>query len=168
VVEVFAARRRRRTGVADLDYRALHRQVLECCRSLASQSDAEQQGYYQSLAELVRPWLSLYVLAQTQRKILADLLANCRRAEGRLLGRGWSLRLPGWLAPAAAFLAAVGVVLLAPGLDRLVAPVAAWLMSWAHLLYVIYHGTSAGQRWLMGGIVLIMSAIYAVLHARMK
>jgi hypothetical protein len=168
-VELVAARRPLRRRGADGAYRALHRRLLACCRSLAKEApDREERRFYESLEELARPWLSLPVLAQTERKIVADLLHCCHQADRRLNGRNWFPRLPRWLLLPAASLAAAAAFLCVPGLGRVWAPLANWLLGLVHTLAVLYGGTSAGQRLLAAGIALILTAILAVLHARLS
>jgi hypothetical protein len=167
LMELFATRSPLRLRVADQDYGPLHRRLLESCRSLANESEGDRQRFYQSLAELAQPWLSLAVLAQTDRKILMDLLECCRRAEREASSRKRLLGLPRWSVPAAAFLAAAGVTIVLPaGLDRLGESVVDWLTRMSNMLSSLLASTPAGHRLLMAGVALVLAAILAVLHAR--
>jgi hypothetical protein len=153
---------------ADRVYRALHRRLVAACRSLAKQSDSEQQVFYESLEELARPWLSLPVLAQTDRKIVADLLACCRRAERQLVGRSWLPGLSRWLLLSAASFAAASAFLFVPGLDRLWVPLVDWLTGMSHGFSVLYAATTAGERLFAAGIAMVLTAMLAVLHAKLN
>lgn len=169
MVALVASRRSLRRRGAEEAYRALHRQLLACCRCVAQQeTDPEQRRFYESLGELAKPWLTLHILAQTERKIVADLLDCCYRTEKQLCGRRWLPRLPRWFLLPAASLAAAGAFFLLPGLGRLVAPVVSWLLSIVHTLSLLYGSTTAGQRLLAAGIVLVLTAMLAVLHARLS
>jgi hypothetical protein len=154
---------------ADRHYCAMHRRLLERCRSLAkAEPDRDRQRFFESLEELARPWLSLSVLAQTERKIVADLLNCCYRLERQMGGRTGLPRVPRWLLLPTASLAAAGAYFFLPGVSRLAAPVVNWLLGLFQTFSLLYGGTTTGQRLLAAGIVLILTAILAVLHAKLS
>jgi hypothetical protein len=93
IVELFARRRRGRCRVDPQRYRALHGELIECCRSLAASADEPARGFCRRLEDLGRPWLSPGVFAKADREILENLLIRCRQAE-RELGE----RTPGTVA----------------------------------------------------------------------
>src|SRR5262249_16392728 len=67
-------------------YTTLRNELIAACRSLA-ETDGERRSYYAALEDMVRPWLSLRVLARTDREILITLLSHCRELERKVTGR---------------------------------------------------------------------------------
>ena len=60
--------------------------LIEACQDL-EQSPGLAPHTYKRIEEVVRPWLSIRVLSQTDRDILRDLLGYCREIEEQLGGR---------------------------------------------------------------------------------
>jgi hypothetical protein len=87
VVELFARRARRRSRVNPETYSMLHRDLVQTCRAFASKTGTRQQEFFCSLQEMVQPWLTPRILAQTEQTMLADLLDSSLRAEWQLTGR---------------------------------------------------------------------------------
>jgi hypothetical protein len=89
VVTRCAGARSGRLPVSPAGYHALHTALLAACRSQATHSDANGQPVFQKLEALLHPWVSLEVLAGTNKHLLQDLLARCLAVE-RQLGVGGS------------------------------------------------------------------------------
>jgi len=85
VVASYSGRSWRRGGIEPDAYLDLHAKLLAGCRALAAAGGAERE-FYDALAELARPWVSLAVLARTDREILSHLWERCREADRRLHG----------------------------------------------------------------------------------
>jgi serine/threonine protein kinase len=103
-------------------YRKLHRSLLEQCAAHALRASEKRAMHLQQLDDLVRPWLSLVILARTERALLQDLAQRARQY-GRALGlqsesQGWGLLL--------AALALLLVVLAFPALKPLAGQVSAF------------------------------------------
>jgi hypothetical protein len=81
------AARRGTGGVTGTTYPELHRAVLDACRAARASADGADQDFYDELEGLVLPWVSLAVLARTERELLDDLHRRCCQAEQRLQGR---------------------------------------------------------------------------------
>jgi len=85
IIELFALRRRR-FHLDWHEYDKLHKDLIEACRTRAETAAETQQVYYRKLEDLVLPWLTPKVLAQTEREILFSLLLNCRQVDRELSG----------------------------------------------------------------------------------
>jgi eukaryotic-like serine/threonine-protein kinase len=57
----------------DAAYRALHRQLLEACKTHAAQAGCPQAALFQRMVDLVQPWLNLRVLDAIDRETLVSL-----------------------------------------------------------------------------------------------
>jgi hypothetical protein len=112
IVALFARRRPARRWVDPRAYATLQNELIAACRSLA-EADGERRPYYTALEDTVRPWLSLRVLARTDREILFTLLSHCRAVERQLTGRTRVLAWPFPFAPAPALVAGIAVLVLA-------------------------------------------------------
>jgi hypothetical protein len=87
VVAGYCRRGWRRRAMRPTAYAALYARVLAACAACAAAvPDGPQHDFYESLAELVRPWVSVEVLCRTDREILLHLLDRCRDADCRLRG----------------------------------------------------------------------------------
>jgi hypothetical protein len=87
-------------------YRGLYRGLLEGCAAHADRP-GEEGAFFRELETLVRPWLSLAVLARTEPALLEDLAVRARRAGDKL---GVAAPARGW-----ALLAAAALLVLAAG-----------------------------------------------------
>jgi hypothetical protein len=126
VVELIARRRPGRHLVDPRAYEVVHQELLDACQAAAGALPRLQE--YEELAELVRPWMTLQVLKDTDREILYDLLLRCQEAERRLFGRAWA----GGLGRGAAWvLAVLALVVLGSGAGNWLSPL----------------GERLGQRW---------------------
>jgi hypothetical protein len=86
IVEGFARRRR---GAGKMDpkaYVALHVELVRICGGLADQARGADRVRYQHLRDLVRPWLSLQLLAQTDQVILLSVVTQGRQLERDVMG----------------------------------------------------------------------------------
>jgi hypothetical protein len=82
--------------LSEADYRALHRGLLNACRTRAG--GHERQAQFQRLEELVEPWITPQALAATDAQTLQSLLLRSRQFERDL---GWDpggLNLWRWVA----------------------------------------------------------------------
>jgi hypothetical protein len=101
VVEMFA-RREAYGRITPEEYAALHGELR---RTLAGMLDGPERAYYEGLAKMAAPWLSIDVLENADREILLNLLVRCREIQ-RQLGihrpivvlRRWARRTLGLLA----------------------------------------------------------------------
>ena len=90
VVERYARRLPRRGWIDPRSYRLLHQDLLAACRALADQNTNGQAVFFEDLCYLAEPWMTLWVLQQTDREILLDLLHRCRAAHHKMGGRRFS------------------------------------------------------------------------------
>jgi hypothetical protein len=157
IVELFAQRRLARRWVDEGAYAGLHRELAAACGALAA-AGGERGAYYETLGELVRPWLSCRVLGQVDQEILLGVLFRCRQVDRELNGRGrWSLGR--WARRGAVALAwALPAAGLAWGAGR-VGPALAGVLGegWRTLTLAVGESTE-GQRLLVGGIVVLLIA----------
>ena len=100
IVEGFA-RRRRGAGKMDPNaYVALHVELVRICGGLAEKARGTERVRYMQLRDLVRPWLSLQLLAQTDQIILLSVVTQGRQLEREVMGyvstykmRRWAYRI---------------------------------------------------------------------------
>jgi hypothetical protein len=107
VIETLASRRGYFRLYEDR-YRAVYQRLLAVLRANAG-ADPQQAEYFQRLEAVVRPWLSLKVLRQTEGPILEALLLECKQIEWEVCGGrepGWPWR---WLTVALLLLTPAGV-----------------------------------------------------------
>ncbi len=165
-VELFARRRRGRRRVDPRAYQAVHGELLAACRALAASCEGEQRARCQRLEEMVRPWMSCRVLELAEAEILLDLLARCRQAE-----REWGLRTRAdaarrWLGPGLALLAALAAAgFLAATANWLLLPAWGWLKDWLHVTWLGVKRSSDLELLGVGGVLVVLVAIYVVSRA---
>jgi hypothetical protein len=110
-----------------------------------------------------RPWLAPGVLARSDRDILLDLLARCRKAERQLSARSWTRVVPDW-APRAIMLS----LLAAAGITLFVAGAGGWLSAlgrlrgWSDDFWFAVKYSSDVERPCFVGIVLIVVSMFTV------
>jgi hypothetical protein len=86
IVEGFA-RRRRGSGKMDPSaYAALQVELVRICGGLAEKARGADRVRYLQLRDLVRPWLSLQLLAQTDQVILLSVVTQGRQLEREVMG----------------------------------------------------------------------------------
>jgi hypothetical protein len=159
IVELFANRRRGRGRVDPQAYRALHRELTERCRSLAASADEPARSSYQTLENLVQPWLNPGVFAKADREILDDLLARCRRAERELGERTRGLAARRWCAPALMVSAAVaGLFVCAWGAGRGWPPIPGRVRAWSALIWPVLKRWVGPGRFFLSSIVVSPAA----------
>jgi len=86
IVEGFARRRR---GVGKMDqsaYVALQIDLVRICSELAEKTRGAERVRYLQLRDVVRPWLSLQLLAQTDQVILLSVVTQGRQLEKEVMG----------------------------------------------------------------------------------
>src|SRR5262249_41950941 len=129
--------KRGRPGPSDTrPYPGLHEALMTACGNQAAAAQGDDRAFFERLARLVRPWLTVDALARTDRKTLRDLLGECREIK-RTLGVVEPSPPPWRLFGAAA---AVLVGLAAAGLVGLWLPwtTPAWLEeTWAAIHAVL-------------------------------
>jgi hypothetical protein len=163
VVELFAGRRRARRRISPAWYQALRRQLLDGCRSRALDTDEVGRAFYQTLENLVQPWMTPQTLEQAEGEILHDLLDRCGQMEQSLGGRRWSRS--GWRwAVVLLLLVGVGLVggLLAWNVDGVWSPLVDRLGGWWRAARGVVERSSATERWIVGGAVLVLFGMYWV------
>jgi hypothetical protein len=167
IVRLFSRRRAARYLVDVASYRALYRDLLAACRSLAANSAEDRdRAYYAGLAAMVESWVSPASLERADRMILDELLRRCVMARGVLSGRP---RGPAWNWKAGpvpmAWVPAIAALLLgvfAADMKREAARVTAWFDS----LGRIATGTSTTERLGALAVAVIIPAIFAVHRMR--
>jgi hypothetical protein len=92
-------------------YRALHRELLAACRDMAATGSTGNRAYYEDLCYLAEPWLTPWVLQQTDREVLLDLLERCERAHQQLSTSRFA-RVMRWLVGISVFLACASLTAL--------------------------------------------------------
>jgi hypothetical protein len=96
IVALFARQLPGRSRVDALSYRALHQELLAACRTMAAAGPNGDRAYFEDLGYLAQPWLTTWVLQQTDRAILLNLLQSCERARETLAARRFAA-LGRWL-----------------------------------------------------------------------
>lgn len=168
IVELFALRRPARRRVDRHEYRVLHKELLERCRSLAESANEVEASFYRYLESLAQPWLSPAVFARADQEILLDLLVRCRQADLQLGGRSWARSIAGWVIPAIGWSALFVVVLVALGaLDRAGFAVLDRLRGWSDdLWFAVKRSTEVERMFFVGAVLLIISIIVVTRTAR--
>ncbi len=77
-------------------YRSLYQRLLETCRAHAA-ADAARAEYFQRLEAIVRPWLNLQTLRQTDPIMLRALWRQCRYVEWELSGGREPISVGRWV-----------------------------------------------------------------------
>jgi hypothetical protein len=109
ILSLFALGRPARCRLDPGAYAALRNELIAACRSLA-ETDGPERAFYESLEEMVKPWLNLRALDRTDREILTGLVLRCREVESKLSGRKWKPALPRQGGPAMAIVAGGAVL----------------------------------------------------------
>jgi hypothetical protein len=163
IVELFARRRRSRRRLDPGAYTTLRNELIAACRSLAeTERDGELRSYYTALEDTVRPWLSLRVLARTDREILFTLLSRCREVERELTGRRWKPEWPSTFAPAPMIAAGVVVLGLAWTLLGSVLPALVALRDAADTVWLTIRFADDLRTWSVLAVIIIIAAMYVV------
>jgi hypothetical protein len=165
VVECYALNRAL-WRVDEHEYRQLHRRLLQSCRKLTGQADADQARFFESIEDLAKPWLSARTLCRTDGKMLADLLEMCRRAESRLQGPKTARRWKRWLWIAALLAAGASLALLAPTLERFALLAVDWVSDPTDGLRQFLFAPTAVQTLLLASTGAALAAIYIAYRMR--
>jgi hypothetical protein len=167
VVAGYCRRGWRRTAADPASYAELYARLLAACGAAAAAvPEGPQHDFYESLADLVRPWVSADVLRRTDREILVHLWARCREADHQLrgvrpeTGRTWALeRL---LFP----ILLVVLASIALGLDEAVALFGGRARSAGLAVWYTIRGLSTGESLVLLGIVVVALALTLVRRDR--
>jgi hypothetical protein len=161
IVELFAHGRSARRRMNPQVYNTLYRRLIETCEKAAGSREGSEREYYMGLEDMVRPWLSLMVLAQADREIIHLLFARCRQVErelgGRRLPRLQIPRLPILLLPGLGALTALGWIA-----QELGAPISSGLSGWSNVLWYSFKRSSELDRLLAVNVVLVLISIFFV------
>jgi hypothetical protein len=161
IVALFARRRLARRRVDPGAYAALRNDLIAACRSLA-ESDEERRPYYNSLEDLIRPWLSPRVLARADGEILSTLLQRCRAAQRELSGRRW---MPGWpieLGPGAMIIAGAVLFGAASVFLEFGRPAIVFVRDAADTAWLIIKYASDFQKQSAVAVLVVAGAIYTI------
>jgi hypothetical protein len=79
------------------NYRALYQRLLDACRVHAA-ADPGRADHFQRLESVVRPWLNLHTLRQTDGAMLRALWRQCRFVEWELSGGREPVSAGRWVA----------------------------------------------------------------------
>jgi hypothetical protein len=163
VIELFARKQPGRLRVHPDAYQALYTELLASCQALCRAVATEERGRYERLADVVRPWLDLHILEQTEKEILMDLLSRCVEIDQQLQGRRW-LSLARALRKPLLFLLLAGLV--GAGLYwsaewTLLPLLKAGKVAWLRLLLAIKNATV--NQWLVvGGFVVALVLMFVL------
>jgi hypothetical protein len=168
IVELFALRRPARRRVDRHEYRVLHKELLERCRTLAESANEVETAFYRYLESLAQPWLSPAVFVRADREILLDLLVRCRQADLQLGGRSWVRSIAGWVIPAIVISALFVVLLVVLGaLDRAGFAVLERLRGWSDdLWFAVKRSTEIQRLFFVGAVLVVVSIIIVSRTAR--
>ena len=168
IVELFALRRPARRRVDRHEYRVLHKELLERCRSQAESANEVEASFYRYLESLAQPWLSPAVFVRADHEILLDLLVRCRQADLQLVGRSWARSIASWVIPTILMSALFLVVLVVLGaLDRAGFAVLDRLRGWSDdLWFAVKRSTELQRLSFVGAVLLIVSVVVVTRTAR--
>ncbi len=119
VVEALAERKA--PGVTALEYRALYADLLAQCRAHAAATAGPWRAFFVQAEEVVKPWLALHTLAQTEPALLLALALRCSEVAWRLNGGRAPRNLARW-AGVLLLAACLGLFLLPWKLPRVARP----------------------------------------------
>jgi hypothetical protein len=166
VVEGYA-RRRGWSVVGPAAYDALYHDLIASCRAVADSDDAATREYGRRLEALVRPWLSTSVLERSDREILVDLSARCRRIDRELNGRRWGDLVPARARPALAGLAGAALIaLVACAVYGMYQPINGWLDGRWRAVRVAYLEATTIQCIAVAGAIMIPLMLFLAYRVR--
>jgi hypothetical protein len=151
------ARRRGAQVVDAQEYQTLRQELVAACVAAGGAADGSQQEFYQSLADLARPWLSARALEQADREILRHLLARCRQAEQELSPRSRGPAVLRWVAGFSLLGAVAAVTVLAWKGQGTGLPPPEWPQGRMHAVRLIARG--AGGWFVLGALALLLVTI---------
>jgi hypothetical protein len=167
VVGGYCRRGWRRAAAEPAAYAELYAKLLAACRAAAAAvPDGPQHDFYESLADLVRPWVSADVLGRTDREILVHLWVRCQEADCRLRGvrpeggRTWALER---LLFPLLLVALAGVAL---GLDEATALFGGRARSASMAVWYTVRGLNTGESLVLLGIIVVALALTLVRRDR--
>jgi hypothetical protein len=161
IVESIAHKRRVRDCGDRGDYTELHRDLLGCCRVLAEENEP-RRDFYRLLEGLVRPWLSLRTLAQTDSETLLALSLQCREIDRRLNGR--RLRVKGrWVLGLALVSVTAALVVLFPSQSAAILQSALdeGERAWKAMLLTYRQSSDTQRLILLGFLIAVISMVVA-------
>jgi hypothetical protein len=138
--------------------------VIAKCRSV-SESQDPADPLYETLAEVVKPWVSLEILKRTDNELLISLLYRCRDLERQLGCRTrvwWRSQIPIRLLLASVIVAAL--LLWLGAAEGVFMALVDWLRSWAVVIWVTIKWSSDLERIFFLGIVLVVVSLIAVVR----
>lgn len=156
VVELYALRHQGRCRVDPRAYQDLYQIVIKAC-----QSEGPTPVDRQKFEALVRPWMSLRVLAGTDREILSHLLVLCRQFEQELGGRRHATLIP-LLKILFVTTVFVGCSLLLWYARGFLFSAADFLQSWWATGRLAFQTAGEREAIYAGGIVITLASIYVI------
>jgi hypothetical protein len=165
IVELYARQRPRRGRVSFQGYRLLHGELLATCRALAKQSGNAHADFYEDLRFLAQPWLTLWVLQQTDKEILLNLLGQCENAYCKLGGSKWTRWQRPLIVSALVVVCAVGAGLVVWQVQPQWLLVADWLDDQRRWLLLSAKRVASWEWLLLFGALGIIVAMFAVSRA---
>src|SRR5262249_28674097 len=152
--------------LSEREYQALHRSLIEACRSLAGAADGETRAFYERLESIAQPWMALYVLERAERDVLFDLLQSSQPVERGLGCRPWRFQARDWAVSGLAAAAAVACVALLGWAGREL-----WALLWQRLqdgtrsLRQGLMQVSATAWWFLGLLVALAALVWVAIRA---
>ena len=166
VVEHYA-RRKDRSVLEPATYDAHYRNLIAAFKRLAESNDAATREYGRNLEMLARPWMSTRVLELSDRDILFDLSARCRKIDRELNGRRWTSVLRRWLQPAlTVLLVAVLIAFTISVLGWAIQPLNDWFSDRWREIQLAFKEATAIQRVMAAGVILFPIAVFVAYRVR--
>src|SRR5262249_1592186 len=136
-------------------------------KRLADCNDAATREHGRSLEAVARPWMSAQVLERSDREILFDLSARCRKIDRELNGRRWTAVLGHWLRPVVTvLLVAVLIGLTISVLSWAIHPFNDWFAARWREMRIAYTDATAIQRVMAAGVILFPIAVFVAYRVR--
>jgi len=156
VVELFAHRHPGRNQITRESYAALHKELIDKCRTLAERRGSGDP-LYGKLPDIVEPWINPQVLGRTDRDLLIFLLYRCRDIQRQLGSRTWN-----WSASRVPFRVIVASLLVATLLlsfgitEAVFSAVVDRLRDWTTVAWVSIKWSSDLEKTFFLGVVLVV------------
>lgn len=168
IVRLFAIRKESRFAVDAGQYRALHAEMTELARGLASQPDEQSKPLFEEIEEILAPWVQLDALDWAEREIVNNLYVRCLEIQGTIEGGSpfgglrFGTRLI-ILVGAAVAATLAGMMLLGDGPTP---ESAVWsIRRWLRRTFREIVGDTIEQRLIVGGIALVAVMMVVVWYS---